>query len=143
MLSHQLADGMWNELQSWFWPFFGEFPQRNIPNYFENMFSLEFSSPSELLVMALGVIFFLCLVYAWWSGNNRIFIWATALVGVSLFAAGVFILLWQLSGHFPGFLVYTGCLSSLICALSLIFGGVTFLLVSVFPPVRCEMKDFL
>ncbi len=143
MLSHQLADGMWNEMQSWFWPFMGGFPQENFPDYFENMFTLEFSSPSELLLMALAVIFFLCLVQARRTGNNRLFSIAAGLVGLLLFMAGMLVLSGLATGLLPGFLVYSGRLNNLICALSFTFGGVAFLLVSISPQVRCGMKDFL
>ncbi|WP_420847028.1 metal-dependent hydrolase [Methanogenium marinum] len=143
MLSHQLADGMWDELQGWFWPIFGGFPHRYMPNYFENMFSLELSSPSEMLLMALAVIFFLCFVYARWTGKNRIFHWASVLVGFLLFIAGSYILFGLVSGILPIYLIYSGCSNTLICGLSLIFGGVAILCVSFFPPVRCEMKKFL
>ena len=143
MFSHQLADGMWNELQSWYWPFLGGFPHNNMPNYFGNMFSLEFSSPSELLLIVLAVIFFLCFFQARRTGNNRIFYKAAKLVGFFLLMVGLLILSGLATILFPGVLVYSGWLSILICALSFIFGGVAILCVSFFPPARCEMKDFL
>ncbi|KAF1073850.1 metal-dependent hydrolase [Methanogenium sp. MK-MG] len=143
MLSHQLADAMWCAPQSWYWPFLGDFPHKYSPSYFENMFHLEFSSPSELLVLALGVILFVCLVQAWRTGNSLLFHRVAGLVGLFLLVAGVLVLSGLTVGILPGFLVYSGCSDILICAFSLILGGAAFLLVSFLPSVGCGMKDLL
>ena len=143
MLSHQLADAMWNMPQSWYWPFLGLFRPKYFPSYFENMFVLELSSPSELLLLALAVIITLCLVQAWWTGNDRLFRWVTGIVGVFLLVTGVLVLSGITEGVIRGFLVYSGWSSILIYALSLLLGGVAFLLVSLSPPVWCGMEDFL
>ncbi|WP_245618676.1 metal-dependent hydrolase [Methanogenium cariaci] len=124
MLSHQLADAMWSVPQSWYWPFLGDFTHKYSPSYFENMFHLEFSSPSELLVLALAVILFICLFQAWRTGNGRLFRRAAGLVGLFLLVAGTLILSGLAMGILPGFLVYSGCSAILICGLSLILGGV-------------------
>ncbi len=88
------------------------------------MFHLEFSSPSELLVLALAVILFICLFQAWRTGNGRLFRRAAGLVGLFLLVAGTLILSGLAMGILPGFLVYSGCSAILICGLSLILGGV-------------------
>ncbi|GAB7015122.1 metal-dependent hydrolase [Methanogenium cariaci] len=143
MLSHQLADAMWSVPQSWYWPFLGDFTHKYSPSYFENMFHLEFSSPSELLVLALAVILFICLFQAWRTGNGRLFRRAAGLVGLFLLVAGTLILSGLAMGILPGFLVYSGCSAILICGLSLILGGVAFLLVSFLPSVGCGMNDLV
>lgn len=153
MLSHQLADAMWTDPSSWFWPFLGWFRPKYSPYYFENIFSLEFSSPSELLVIFLGIIFVICMVYAWRTGNTVFFRRVVGVVGAILIAAGILVFS-TLTGFFdsfssfgmdllPGFLVYSGFQDISICSLALILGGVAFLLVSLFPPVRCGIKDLL
>lgn len=141
MLSHQLADAMWNMPQSWYWPFLGPFPSKHFPLYFENIFSLELSSPSELLVLALAVIIVLCMVHVWRTGNNRFLRWAMGVVGLLLLLTGALVL--SGVGILPGFLVYSKWLDILICGLSFVIGGVAFLLVSISPPVWCGVKDFL
>lgn len=153
MFSHQLADAMWTVPNSWYWPFLGWFRPIYSPYYFENMFSLEFSSPSELLVISLGIVFALCMVQAWRTGNNALFRRATGVVGLILSVAGILVLS-TLTGMFysfssfvmdilPGFLVYSGFQDVFICGFSLILGGVAFLLVSLSPPVGCKITDLL
>lgn len=141
MLSHQLADAMWNMPQSWYWPFLGPFPSKHFPLYFENIFTLELSSPSELLLLALAVIIVLCMVQVWRTGNNCFLRWAMGVVGLLLLLTGALVL--SGAGILPGFLVYSEWLDILICGLSFVIGGVAFLLVSISPPVWCGVKDFL
>ena len=143
ILSHQFADAMWAAPRSWFWPFLGGFPQKYHPYYFQNMFSLEFSSPSEILVIAAALLFFFFLVIALHFGKNYLLRWAAGLVGLLLTAAGVLMLSGLLTDIIPGSLIYTGFRDILICALSFLMGGVAFLLISLLPPDWCGMKDFL
>ncbi len=153
MLSHQLADAMWAIPNSWYWPFMGWFRPKYSPSYFENIFSLEFSSPSELLVISLGIVFIICMVQAWRTKNHALFRRVAGVVGLILIAAGVLVLSTlvsffnQFSSFFmdiiPGFLVYSGFQDTSICGLALILGGVAFLLVSLSPPVGCKVKDLL
>ncbi|WFN34054.1 metal-dependent hydrolase [Methanogenium sp. S4BF] len=153
MLSHQLADAMWAIPNSWYWPFLGWFRPKYMPFYFEDMFSLEFSSPSELLVIILGLILLICMVHAWRKGNIALFRRVAGVVGLILLIAGGLVLS-TLAGFFcpsfcfvmqilPGFLVYSGFQDIFICGLALILGGGAFLLVSLSPPIGCGMKDFL
>ena len=143
ILSHQLADAMWTSPRSWYWPFLGRFPPKYQPFYFEDMFSLEISSPSELLVVVLGIILCICLMQAWRTKNTLLFRRAAGLVGLLLIVAGAIVISGSAAGFLPGFLIYAQWSDILICALSLLLGGTAFLLVSFFPPVGCEAKDFL
>lgn len=153
MLSHQLADAMWAAPQSWYWPFMGWFRPKYMPFYFEDMFSLEFSSPSELLIIVLGIILVICMVQAWRNGNNALFRRVAGVAGLILVAAGILVFS-TLAGCFypcscfavvilPKFLVYSGFQDIFICGLSLILGGAAFLLVWLSPPVGCCIKDFI
>lgn len=143
MFSHQLADAMWMAPQSWYWPFLGGFPPKYLPNYFDNIFVLEFSSPSELLVLSLSVLLLICFIWAWQTGNRRFFRGAAAVAGIFLFSVGVIVIAGTLTETFTGFLVYSGFQDILICGIAFLLGGVAFILVSVSPPLGCEAKDFL
>lgn len=143
ILSHQLADAMWNAPQSWYWPFLGGFPSKYNPYYFENIFGLEFTSPSELLVIFLSVFLFIGLFQAWRTGNRHLFHGVAAAAGILLFTAGVIVSTGLAASLLPGFLVYSGFQDILICGLSLLLGGVAFILVSVSQPVGCKLNDFL
>lgn len=143
MLSHQLADAMWAMPRSWYWPFLGWFHPKYNPNYFHNMFGLEFSSPSELLVIAAGGVLFLCLLQAWRTGNGRFFRGVTVLVGCLLLVTGVLVISGISESLLPGALVYSGTRDILICGLSLFCGGAAFLLVGFSPPIGCTVKDLL
>lgn len=143
MLSHQLADAMWAEPRAWYWPLFGGFPPKYYPDYFENMFSIEFSSPSELLVIAAALILVFCLLQAWWTGDNRLFCWAMGIVGFFLFVAGVLVLSGLAEAVSPGSLVYSEKRNIFIFSLSLLCGGAAFVLVGLSPPIWCKAKDLL
>ena len=143
MLSHQFADAMWNMPQSWYWPFLGSFPPKDFPVYFKNIFFIEFSSPSELLLLALGFIIVLCLVQTWRTGNIRLIHWTAGVVGLLLIVTGAVVLSGLTAGILPVFLVYSQWLNILIYGLSLVMGGVAFLLVSLSPPIWCGIRDFL
>ncbi|MFP4196789.1 MAG: metal-dependent hydrolase [Methanomassiliicoccales archaeon] len=54
LLSHQLLDMMWNEPVSWLYPLLGPYGQHHFPNYFQNGFWTEITSPSEWLFLALS-----------------------------------------------------------------------------------------
>ena len=143
MLSHQLADAMWTAPRSWYWPFMGGFPPKYLPNYFGNIFVLEFSSPSELFVLSLSVLLLICFFWAWRTGNRQFFRGAAAVAGMLLFVVGVIVIIGTITGIFTGFLVYSGFQDIIICGTSLLLGGVAFILVSVSPSVGCRMSDFL
>ncbi|WAI02429.1 metal-dependent hydrolase [Methanogenium organophilum] len=143
ILSHQLADAMWAEPRSWFWPFLGWFSPQYHPLYFQNMFSLEFSSPSELLVISMAVLLFICLFQAWRNGNTRLFRGAAAVAGIFLTFAGMAVIAMLVANIFAGFLIYSEFQSIAICAISFLLGGVAFLLVSYHPPVWCRLNDLL
>lgn len=151
MLSHQLADAMWTIPSSWYWPFMGWFRPRYSQFYFGDLFSLELSSSSELLLIALGIVLVICILYAWRTGKNTIFRVVAGMTGFILTAAGILLLTAQMSfsnpfssfrmNILPDFLVYTGFQDISICSLALILGGVAFLLISLSPPVGCGIKD--
>ena len=143
MLSHQLADAMWTQPRSWYWPVFGGFPPKYNPNYFANMLDIEISSPSEILVIAGASLLFLCLFQAWRTGNTRLFHRAAGVVGVLLLGAGVAVLFGFASGFLPGFLIYSGAQDTVICGIALLCGGGAFLLVSLSPPVGCTAGNLL
>lgn len=143
MLSHQLADAMWTQSQSWYWPVFGGFPSKYNPNYFANMFDVEISSPSEIFVITGAFLLILCLFQAWRTGNTRLFHRASGVVGILLLGAGALVLSGCATGLLPGFLIYSGVQDITICGIALLCGGGAFLLVSLSPPVGCTAADFL
>lgn len=142
MLSHQLADAMWTQPRSWYWPVFGGFPQKYNPDYFANMFNTEISAPSEILVIVGAVVLIICLLQAWWTGNSRFFRQVAGLVGILLFGAGVIVLSGCAAGLLPGFLIYSGH-DITICGLALLCGGAAFVMVWLSPPVGCRAGDLL
>lgn len=143
MLSHQLADAMWTQPRSWYWPVFGGFPQKYNPNYFTNMFDIEISAPSEIFVIGGAAILIFCLYQAWRTGNTRLFHRAAGVVGVLLLIAGVFVLSGFTAGLLPGFLIYSGVQDITICGLALLCGGAVFVMVWLSPPVGCRAGDLL
>lgn len=143
VLSHQLADAMWAEPRSWCWPFYGWFDAKYNPDYFTNIFAIEFSAPSELLVIAGAAVLIVCFLQAWRTGNTRIFQRAVGFFGILLLAAGAIVLSGNACGLLPGFLVYSGVRDCAICGLALLCGGAAFLFVWLSPPPGCAAKKWL
>ncbi len=59
IFSHQALDAMWNEPANWFWPLFGSFQGRSIPDYFAWAISTELGSPTEWLAGIFILVFFI------------------------------------------------------------------------------------
>lgn len=63
VLIHQVLDSMWEIQATWYYPLFGPFPTKDLPNFFINSFWRSLASPQEwlalLLLAGIGLIFLL------------------------------------------------------------------------------------
>lgn len=81
VLLHQVLDSMWKIPATWYYPLFGPFPTKDLPNFFINSFWRSLASPQEwlalLLLAGIGLIFLLkwsasrCALFQELSGTQQ------------------------------------------------------------------------
>jgi hypothetical protein len=95
VFSHQICDSLWQQMNIWFFPLFGQFPLMAVPDYTGYYLWLEITSPSEWL-------FFLscCAIMAGLLGLISAGSWCYPVIAASLAVMGISLIIAGISG--PG-----------------------------------------